>query len=158
MRVSKKLLVVPLSLLLFTAGVAWAAWTSSASGSGTAQSTTSINSVIAAGTYAAELFPGASKTVTVTISNPNDYPILVTSISAGSAGVVNTSCVTGTVTSSARTLDATGLLQSNGSTKTIAANGSGTYTLATAMTAGAVDACKNQIFTLPLTATVVSNA
>lgn len=155
----RKLVVVPLLAAgIAGAGIAWAAWTSGGSGSGTAQATTSAESVIAAGVFAADLYPGAVKSVTVTISNPNAYPVLVNSISAGTAPLVNVSCVANTVTSDARAVDATGLLQSDGSTKTIAGLGSGTYTLVTRMTAAAVDACKSQTFNLPLTATLSSNA
>jgi hypothetical protein len=155
----KKLFLIPLAIgALVAGGVAFAAWSSSGSGSATAQSTTSLNSVIAAGTSAADLYPGATSSVTVTVSNPNAYPIVVNSISAGSSALANVSCTAGTVTSDARTVDATGLMQSDGSTKTIAAAGSGTYILATHMAASAVDACKSQSFTLALTATLNSNA
>lgn len=136
--------------------IALAAWSSSGSGSGTAQATTSADSVIAAGSSAADLFPGAVKTITVTISNPNPYPVLVNSISAGSSSLVNGTCVAGSVTSDARTTDATGQVQSDNTTKQIAASGSGTYTLTTRMTTTAVDACKSQTFTLALTAVISS--
>lgn len=159
MRLSRKLIAIPVvGAGLLGVGIAFAAWTSSGSGSGTAQATDSQNSVIAAGTSAADLYPGATKSVTVTISNPNAYPVLVNSISAGSSVLVNTSCVAGTVTSDVRATDATGLFQSDNSTKTIAAGGSGTYTLVTHMAASAVDACKSQTFALSLSATLSSNA
>jgi hypothetical protein len=143
------------------AGVAYAAWSSNASGSATAQSKTSVNSTIAPGTFGADLYPGADKTVTVTISNPNEYPVLVTSISAGSSSATGTAnaCVAGTVTTDERALDGTGLVQSDGSTKTIAPSGTGTYTLDTHMDPDAVDACKSQTFTMSgMTATLVSDA
>jgi hypothetical protein len=155
----KRNLVVPfLIALAVTSGIAVAAWTSSGSGSGAAQSTTSINSVIAPGTSAADLYPGATQSVTVTVSNPNPYPVLVNSISAGSSLLVNGTCAAGTVTSDARPADSTGLLQSDGITKSIAAGGSGSYALTTHMTASAVDACKAQTFSLALSATVSSSA
>ena len=155
----KKLFLIPFVIgALFAGGVAYAAWTSSGSGSATAQSTTSVDSVIAPGTGAADLYPGAVSSVTVTVSNPNPYPIMVSSISAGSSALVNTSCTAGTVTTDARPTDAAGLSQTGGSVKTIAAGGSGTYTLTTRMAATAVDACKSQTFTLALTAAVTSNA
>ena len=131
------------------AGVSFAAWTSNGSGSGTAQSTTSVDSVISAGTSAADLYPGAVKSVTISISNPNDYPVKVTSISAGSSGVVNTSCAAGSVTSDA---------VASPPATVIAGNGSGSYTIVTRMIADPDNACKSQSFTLPLTATLVSAA
>lgn len=158
-RTSKRILAVglPLAAVSLT-GIAFAAWTSTGSGSGTAQSTTSENSVVSGTTHPADLYPGATKSVTVTITNPNDYPILVTSIPAGTSDVVG-GCAANTVTTSARALDATGLFQADGTTKTIAARGSGVYTLASHMIADASDACKSATFNLPIAnATVVSNA
>ena len=141
-----------------TIGVAFAAWTSNGTGSGTAQSTTSADSVISAATNAADLYPGAVKDVTVTITNPNAYPVVVTSISAGASVLTNTSCAVASVTSDARALDASGLPQSDNSTKTIAGNGSATYRLVTRMIADPHDACKAQSFPMALTATLRSNA
>lgn len=136
------------ALALTTVGVAVAAWTSSGSGSGAAKSTTSKDSVIAAATSAADLYPGAVKTVTVSITNPNDYPVVVKTISAGSSDAVN-GCAAATVTSDA---------VSSAPSTTIVGGGSGTYTLTTRMAGGATDACKSQTFTLPLTATLESAA
>jgi len=154
----RKLLLLSVVAVVAGAGVAYAVWSSTGSGSATAQATTSTNSVIAAGTSAADLYPGAVKNITVTISNPNPYPVQVNSISAGSSALVNGTCAAGTVTSDARPNDATGLLQNDGTTKQIAPAGSGTYTLTTRMTTGALDTCKSQTFTLPLTATLSSVA
>lgn len=153
-----KLLVLSVVAVVAGAGVAYAVWSSAGAGSATAQATTSANSVIASGTSAADLYPGAVKSITVTISNPNPYPVLVNSISAASSALVNGTCAAGTVTSDARLTDATGLLQTDGTTKQIAPAGSGTYTLTTRMTTGALDSCKSQTFTLPLTAALSSVA
>ena len=165
MRQSKKLTaglgIVTAGLL--STGIAFAAWTSNGSGAGTAQSTTSEDSSITAGVSAADLYPGAVKSVTVTITNPNDYPVVVTSISGSSSTAIvdeeeDELCAAGAVTRAARTVDATGLLQSDGTTKTIAANGNAQYTLATSLVADPSDGCKSQSFNLPLTATLRSNA
>lgn len=155
--------LVGVGLVAAAAGVAYAAWSSNATGSATAEATTSIDSVIAPGSHVADLYPGATKTVTVTISNANDYPVVVNTISLGSSDATGSSdaCLAGTVTTDARTAaDATGLLQSNNTTKIIAPSpASGTYTLVTHMTATAVDACKLQTFTMSgMTATLSSAA
>jgi hypothetical protein len=158
MRHTKKLLIIPLLVgAALATGIAFASWTSNGTGTGEARSTTSVDSVIAPGTNAADLYPGATSSVTVTVSNPNPYPVKVSSLSAGSSNLVNTTCVAGTVTSDARTFDGTGLFQSDAATKVIAAGGSGTYTLVTHMTTAAVDGCKLQTFTMPLTATLFSS-
>lgn len=153
-----RLAILSLVAVVAGAGAAYAVWSSTGSGTATAQATTSADSVIAAGTSAADLYPGAVKSVTITISNPNQYPVLVNSIGAGSSALVNGTCAAGTVTSDARPDDAAGLLQSDGTTRQIAAAGSGTYTLTTRMTTGALDTCKSQTFTLALTAALSSVA
>ena len=153
--------VVGVGLLAAAAGVAYAAWSSNASGSATAKSKTSVDSTIAPGTSLADLYPGAAKTITVTINNPNEYPVIVTSISAGSSSATGAddACVAGTVTTVARALDTAGLIQSDNATKIIARGGTGTYTLVTRMASTALDACKSQTFTLSgMTATLSSAA
>ena len=141
---------------LLATGVAYAAWTSTGSGSGTARATTSVNSTIDGGTHLADLYPGAAKTVTVTVSNPNDYPVIVTSISAGSSDAVD-GCAADTVTSDA-VADVAGIDQVGAATATIAGKGTGTFQLVTRMKASATDACKGDTFNLPLTAALQSNA
>ena len=156
---AKKIAAVLLGATAFSvAGVAFAAWTSTGLGNSAAKSVDSKNSVIAAGTFAADLYPGALKSVTVTVSNPNDYPIIVTQISNGSSDVVGT-CAAGSVTATGLGSDTstTAVAQDGGGT-TIAPNGSGTYRLQTRMIGDASDGCKNQTFNLPLTAKVQSAA
>ncbi len=133
--------------VVVVAGVAYAAWTSTGSGTGSVSSTTSVNSAITPAGSGSALYPGGGTDFTVTVDNPNDYPVVVTSISAGSSNAVN-GCAAGTVTSAAPAATA----------GTIAAHGSGTYTLHATMNATATDACKSQTFVLPLTATLASNA
>lgn len=131
-------------------GIAWAAWSSTGSGSGSATSTVSANSHITSDTTGNPLYPGASTTFTVKIDNPNSYPVVVTSISDGKSNATGAAgaCAAGSVTSAAVT--------SPGGT--IAAGGSATYTLTAHMDPNAPDACQGQTFTLPLTATLQSNA
>ncbi|NBH03831.1 LEA type 2 family protein [Amycolatopsis sp. SID8362] len=129
------------------AGVAYAAWTSTGAGTGSVTSKTDVASVISSSGTGTALYPGGSTTFTVKVTNPNDYPVVVNSISAGSSNEVN-GCAAATVTSAAVTNPA----------GTIAAGGEGTYTLTATMNGNASDACKSQTFTLPLTATLSSNA
>jgi hypothetical protein len=134
--------------VVVVAGVAYAAWTSTGSGSGEVTSTTSANSTITKTSDGTALYPGGGTDFTVTISNPNSYPVVVNSISAGSSNLTAGGCAAGTVTSPAV----------SNPTGTIAAGGAGVYTLHATMSATATDECKSQTFTLPLTATLSSNA
>ncbi|MEU0529957.1 hypothetical protein [Amycolatopsis tolypomycina] len=133
--------------VVVVAGVAYAAWTSTGAGTGSVTSTTSANSSIAPVGTGTPLYPGGGTDFTVTINNPNDYPVVVTGISAGSSDEVG-GCAAGTVTSAVPET----------TPGTIAAKGSRTYTLHATMSGSATDACKSQTFTLPLTATLASNA
>lgn len=139
-------------------GLAFAAWTSNGSGAGSAASTTSEDSDITAVALdvADELYPGAEKTTTVNIDNPNDYPVVVTAISAGSSDLVN-GCAADSVRTDARS-DAAGLTQSDGTTVVIPANGDADYTLTLRMTNDPSDACKSQTFNLDLEADLESAA
>lgn len=142
--------------LAASGGIAWAAWTSSGSGSGTAQTTTDQSSEISAAAFAPDLYPGADKSVSVEITNPNDYPVIVTSIS-GSSSVLQNGCAAGSVTSDARSA-AAGLAQSDGTTKVIAPNSAADYVIDTHMVNDPSDACKLQTFPLALTAGLSSAA
>ncbi|SDX22985.1 hypothetical protein SAMN05421504_102741 [Amycolatopsis xylanica] len=132
---------------LTVAGVAYAAWSSSGAGSGSVTSTSAINSTISPTGTSAALYPGATQTFTISVTNPNSYPVKVTSISSGSSAA-DGGCGAGSVTSDA---------VSNPS-GTIAANGSSTYTLTAHMTGDADDACQGKNFSLTLTATLASAA
>lgn len=148
---NRKLVIVAvaaLSVALVGGSIAWAAWSSSASGTGTANSTTSVNSTITPNGTGNVLYPGAVASYDVTVNNPNQYPVKVTSISAGSSNEVG-GCTAGTVTSDA---------VASAPDSVIAAGATGVYTLTVRMNADAADACKAQTFTLPLTAALTSAA
>jgi len=160
MRLGRRFLAVTvLSVLaLTTSAVAWGYWTSAGTGSGTAASTAAVASVLAANTHASDLYPGAVMSVTVTVSNPNPYPVLVASISAGSStALVTPACPAGSVTSDARPTDPAGLSQAEGA-KTIPAGGSGIYILTTRMIAAAATGCQSRTFALPLTAAIIATS
>lgn len=148
-KISRKTVVVlGVTGAVLAGGIAYAAWTSSGSGSGSVQSSTAVNSTISPANSGTALYPGASTTFTVTVNNPNSYPVTVDSISAGSSTVVNTNCVAGSVTSDALTPGS----------NTIPGGGSATYTLTAHMIANADDSCQAQTFSLPLTAVLTSAA
>lgn len=158
MKASKKVVaLVGVALGAFAIGaIAFAAWTSNGVGTGKAASTTNKTSEISADAFAADLYPGATKAVTVKVSNPNDYPVIVTGIAAGSSDKVG-GCAADSVRTDGRN-DAKGLVQADGKTVSIPANSAGVYQLDSRMTNNPSDACKSQTFTLPLTATLDSAA
>jgi|tagenome__1003787_1003787.scaffolds.fasta_scaffold19961980_1 hypothetical protein len=135
-------------LVLAGAGVAFAAYLSSGSGTGATTSSVAVSSTISANSQGAQLYPGSTSTYTVTINNPNPYPVKVVSISASSSLATSGGCPAGTVTSPA-VANPTG---------TIAPNGSGSYSLSATMAADPDNSCQGQSFTMPLTAQLASAA
>lgn len=158
-KLTRRATVLTAGVIASTAvGLAFAAWTSTGSGTGSAASTTDQASTIAPVTLdvADELYPGATKSTKVTIDNPNDYPVIVTGISAGSSDAVN-GCAAGSVITDAQS-DAAGLTQSGVATTVIPANDDASYTLVLRMTDDPSDACKSQTFSMDLTADLESAA
>ena len=138
--------VVGVAAVATGAGVAWASWSSSGSGTGHVMSTTSINSKITPGDGATALYPGAVASYSITVDNPNDYPVRVDAIGAGSSEEVN-GCPAGSVTSDAMTAPAGPAIDPHGSR---------TYSITVRMSSDPSEACKGQAFTLPLTAALSS--
>jgi hypothetical protein len=146
-RVTKRLTVGAMFMgLALAASIAFAAWTTSGSGSGyvAAGSEQNLTTLSVAASTTSVLYPTGSADVTVRINNPNTYKVLVTNISNG----------TGSIVSGNATCDASnGVSYTNQSgTWTIPASGTLTVTLANAasMSNASVDACQGQTFTVPV--------
>lgn len=150
MTANRKRLAVLGGLLLVLAGtgVAFAAYLSGGTGSGSTTSSVAVNSTISASSSGAQLYPGSTTSYTVTINNPNPYPVKVTNIGTSASEKTSGGCPAGTVTSPAITNPA----------GTIAPNGSAPYTLTATMAADPDNSCQGQSFTMPLTAQLASAA
>lgn len=137
-----------------SAGIAGAVWTSpTGSGNSSATGYTAVATNITASSTnnsAQPLYPGANVTNTVTITNPNPYPVVVTDITQGSGNAAAGACTAGTVNFATRS-DSTGLAQTGTTTKAIAAGGTGTYDVVVSMASTADNACQGLSFTLPAT-------
>jgi hypothetical protein len=73
-----------LFLLVVGASAAYAAWHASGIGLGTAKTIGAVNLTIVADTgHGSDLYPGASGAIYFTITNPNPYPVSLTSASLG---------------------------------------------------------------------------
>jgi hypothetical protein len=125
-------------------GVAFAAWTADGTGNGYAKATTAevLTTSDASASTTAQLYPGGSGDVKVTINNPNDYAVNVTSITGN--GAITADKAGCTVTGVSFT-DTTG-------TWNVAANGSSTVTLTgkASMSNASDNACQGAVFTIPV--------
>lgn len=142
--------------VLLAASVAFAAWTASGTGTGTAKAITAqaLNTIDASGTTTAQLYPGATGDLRLTINNPNPYPVKVTSVGAGSGSITSdkgTACDASTgVTFSPQ----------SGLALNVPASSQASFTLtgAVAMSNASDDTCQGALFTIPITITGASNA
>lgn len=94
-------LIGGLGLALLTGGTAYAYWTTTGAGTGTASATMAQTLSAGPATVASGLYPGATGIAgTATVSNPNPFPVTITSASfalptaSGSLGTCTTTGVT----------------------------------------------------------------
>jgi len=103
--------------VMVTAGLGYAAWTATGSGSGGAEARTAQALTVAAGSTTADLYPGVAGAVVFSVTNPNPYDVSVTSASitsiasvtgAGAGGCTADDFTTNTGSVSATTVPAGG--------------------------------------------------
>jgi hypothetical protein len=143
----RKATVVLLAVLagLLATGVAYAFWTTTGSGSGSAHATTAAGLTTSPATTTAQLYPGATADAKVTINNTNPFAVTVTDIVGGTitaSGGIGTCSVTGvTFTDQHAVADIVG------------ANSSTTFTLTgtVSMSNASDNGCQGATFTIPVT-------
>ena len=161
---TKKAVVFATTLLALGAvGLVYAAWTTSGTGSVYAKAGTSqgLSTLDASASTSATLYPGSTGDVVLKVSNPNPYPVRVTSVALNgtnadiAADSGHASCTTTGVSFSGATGLTVDVPAKVGST-----NGSAQATLsgAAAMSNASVDGCQGATFTIPVTVTGASNA
>ena len=135
---------------LLAAGIAFAAWTATGSGNGyaKAQSVSPLTTVDASASTTAQLYPGGTGDVVITVSNPNSFPVTITAVTGN-----------GTITSDkgAACNASTGVTFTNTSGLSQVAAGSTTtsFTLSgkAAMSSTSDNSCQGAVFTIPVTLT-----
>jgi hypothetical protein len=132
---------------MLAASVAFAAWTATGSGSGYAKATTAqaLTTVDVSATTPATLYPGATGTVKLSISNPNPYPVTVSSVT-GSGTITSDKGAACNASTGVTYTDQTGLSLS------VPAAGSATFPLtnAVSMSNASDDSCQGAVFTIPV--------
>lgn len=126
-------------------GVAYATWTASGVGSGAAKAATSTALTVSAGTTTADLYPGFTQgDVFMTVSNPNPYPVNITSLTPGAITTSAPGCLATNITVATPT----------GLAIPVAANATNvavTVPNIVTMIAAAPDACQGVTFTIAVT-------
>jgi hypothetical protein len=143
------------AIVLVAVGLVYAAWTANGTGSGYAKAQTAqpLTTVDVSATTTATLYPGATGDVNVRISNPNPYPVRVTSVAGN--GTITACGGAGTCTTTGVTYT-----NQNGLTIDVPANGATTSTLngAAQMSNASDNGCQGATFTIPVSLTGASNA
>ena len=150
--VRRGVIVFAVATAALGSGVAYAAWTSSGTGSATTKAGTAQAPVVSGGAVTTGLlYPTgtATGTAAVVVQNPNPYPVLVSSVAPNGPVPAVGGCAQGTVTFTA---------QAPGTP--IAAGGTATITLPNSVTmlASAANACQGAEFAIPVTVTIVSGS
>ena len=129
--------------LLMASGIAYAAWSQTGAGTGTA-AVGNTAPLTAIATISSTLYPGSSATLTVTVSNPNPRPVTVTSVGLTGPVAASAGCTTPGVTV---TLPATVSV-------TVPAGSNAPVTLANsvAMSTSSSSDCQGATFSIPLSA------
>ncbi len=143
-------------VVLATIGAASAYWSGGGGGDGGADTGTAADVTLTPGTASAELYPGGSAAVTLSVSNPNDGPVhvgqLVLDTSQGTGGFAvdggHTGCVLTTLSFTTQTNGGPGWDFVSGSTGPL------TLTNSVSMSAAAANACQGATFTVYLDAAI----
>jgi hypothetical protein len=144
------LVVASVLAIVLAGGVAIALWSASGSGSGTTKAITAQTlTVTAAATPTADLFPGASGALQFTVTNPNPYPVSMTSISYGSV----TSSDQANCPASNLTLAAGGALGTPISVPASSTSGAASVPSAATLGVSAPNGCQGVTFTVAVTLT-----
>jgi hypothetical protein len=147
-------------LVLSVAGLVYAAWTATGGGSGYAKASTAqaLSTVDVSASTTASLYPGADGNVSIKITNPNPYPVQVTSVTGNGAITADA----GHATCGSDVGHPTGVTftDQTGQTINVAASSSTQTTLANAahMTNASDDSCQGATFTIPVSLSGHSNA
>lgn len=143
------------------AGAAWAAWALTGEGSATATAGTAAKLEIT-GTSFAPLVPGGKSDVTLTVSNPNPFPVTVTSVDFINITTTKEGCPASTdvaIVSEALPSTPTDALNIEAKTTTeITPSKSITIKEALRMSGDAADACQGAQFTIKTALNAKSNA
>jgi hypothetical protein len=82
--------ILGVSALGISGGVAWAVWSITGSATATATATTAQKITVTA--HAEGLFPGGKKNLSITATNPNEFPVQITSWGTPSISTGDADC------------------------------------------------------------------
>lgn len=138
-------IVAGIAALGIASGTAYALWSSTGTGPSQAKAVSAQALTVSAASGAADLFPGNDGTLYFSVTNPNPYPVTLTTLTPGS---VTSGAAGACPASNLTTRSLTGLsLAVPASSTNVALSAPGAVTLVTA----APDGCQGVTFTVNVT-------
>lgn len=152
----KAFVVLALLLSAVAASAVIAAWVTNGSGPGYAKAQTASNLTLsdASASTTADLYPGATGSVKLKVTNPNPFPVRITSVAKQASAITSDKGAACDASTGVTFSDQTGLALD------VAAGATTTLTLANAisMSNASDNSCQGAVFTIPVNATGASNA
>lgn len=157
-KISRKVLVLAAAVVAVAAvGVAVAAWQTTGTGDVYAKATTGSVLTLsdASASTTADLYPGATGTAKIRVTNSNPFPVRISTVTKQvAASIASDKGASCNASTGVAFVDQTGLAFD------LAAGATNTFTLsgAVSMTNASDNSCQGAIFTIPVTVTAASNA
>jgi hypothetical protein len=152
----KAFVVLALLLSAVAASAVIAAWVTNGSGPGYAKAQTASNLTLsdASASTTADLYPGATGSVKLKVTNPNPFPVRITSVAKQASAITSDKGAACDASTGVTFSDQTGLALD------VAAGATTTLTLANAisMSNASDNSCQGAVFTIPVNVTGASNA
>jgi hypothetical protein len=152
----KAFVVLALLLSAVAASAVIAAWVTNGSGPGYAKAQTASNLILsdASASTTADLYPGATGSVKLKVTNPNPFPVRITSVAKQASAITSDKGAACDASTGVTFSDQTGLALD------LAAGATTTFTLANAisMSNASDNSCQGALFTIPVNVTGASNA
>jgi hypothetical protein len=152
----KAFVVLALLLSAVAASAVIAAWVTNGSGPGyaKAQTASSLTLSDASAATTADLYPGATGSVKLKVTNLNPFPVRITSVAKQAAAITSDKGAACDASTGVTFSDQTGLALD------VAAGATTTLTLANAisMSNASDNSCQGAVFTIPVNVTGASNA
>lgn len=151
MKVKARYAIPVLGLVgIVAAGIAWASWTASGSGSASAKADTSAPVTVVGATSDGDLYPGGTGNLKMTVTNENDFAVTITGVTAdGAVTADDEGCNAETVA----------FADQDELDLSVEANGSQVITLpdSVSMASAANDDCQGASFDIPVEVQAVSS-
>lgn len=153
----KTSVLLVLAVAVLTASVGIAAWSTNGSGPAYAKAQTASSLTLSDGSASttADLYPGATGSVKLKVTNPNSFPVRVTAVAKQAASAISSDKGAACNASTGVTFT-----DQSGLSLDVGAGATQTFTLpaAVSMSNASDNSCQGAVFTIPVDITGASNA